>query len=255
MQASLVRSITGVGLMMILPIYVLTAQNKLHAWLEYHPADGANVVRGWFQNNQVLPAVFEYVFTVVQMDTTLTARNRFRAASGEKTALSRATYTFDRRTKEKLDKIKLEVFKYGQLVASDSLVFRRQPPSVPPAKPAPKTLAIATEDLEIDGLILDETRSKPGHDFYEIFYNQWTPPAEAKGYIITIRELPARGRGTQISVEINDQTLIRRFLSPRNDQIESLAHQVVAMAREHLEKLGELQNQILSEDLQGSGIY
>ena len=78
--------------------------------------------------------------------------------------------------------------------------------------------------LEIDGLILDETRSKIGRDFYEIFYNRWTPPSGAKDFLITIRELPGRGIGSRISIEVNENIILYRFLQPRNDLVEEEAN-------------------------------
>ena len=74
----------------------LEAQNEgnLIAKLDYEKADGSNIVRGWFQNNQTLPAVFKYVFSVIKPDTSIITRNSFRAASGQKVLLSKATYFF-----------------------------------------------------------------------------------------------------------------------------------------------------------------
>ncbi|MEL7021767.1 MAG: CsgE family curli-type amyloid fiber assembly protein, partial [Bacteroidota bacterium] len=78
-------------------------------------------------------------------------------------------------------------------------------------------------DLEIDGLIIDETRTKIGRDYYELFYAKWAPPAEAKNYTIRIKELPSRGRGAQIQVFVNDEKLIHRNLQPRVEMIENMA--------------------------------
>ena len=228
----------------------------LIAKLDYEKTDGGSHVRGWFQNNQVLPAVFNYVFTVEKKDTLIIERNSFRASSGQRVNLSKAVFFF--RKEEKIDRIKLEVLKYGKLVAADSIIIRTpktrvsEKPSLFQKAP-PKTNQF--DDLEIDGLILDETRSKIGHDFYEYFYTGWVAPKGARGYIITIREVPGRGRGAQISVEINDQIIAKRFLQPRADLIESNATQVIAIVKEHLSKMADLNNQILSEDVQGSGIY
>ena len=47
-------------------------------------------------------------------------------------------------------------------------------------------------DLNIDGLLVDDTKTKSGKDFYDLFYQQWEAPAGAKNYTIFIIEKPFR---------------------------------------------------------------
>lgn len=37
-----------------------------------------------------------------------------------------------------------------------------------------------TLDMEVDGLIMDETITKVGRDFYDLFYSSWSTPMNAK---------------------------------------------------------------------------
>ncbi len=113
----------------------------------------------------------------------------------------------------------------------------------------------AVDALEIDGLILDETRSKTGRDFYDIFYNKWVAPAEARDFSITIRELPSRGRSARIAVEVNGNILFSRFLQPRQDILELLAEQTVTVIQKHLSDSEKLKNDMEVDDQKGSGIF
>lgn len=113
----------------------------------------------------------------------------------------------------------------------------------------------AVDALEIDGLILDETRSKTGRDFYDIFYTKWTAPAEARDFSITIRELPSRGRSARIAVEVNGNILFSRFLQPRQDVLELLAEQTVIVIQKHLNDSEKLKNDLEADDQKGSGIF
>lgn len=47
-------------------------------------------------------------------------------------------------------------------------------------------------DIEIDGLLFDETKTKIGGDFYNYFYTGWQAPPDAKNYAIFISEKPYR---------------------------------------------------------------
>ncbi len=234
-------------------------KERFTARLDFEKTDGSNIIRGWFRNNEVLASVFQYNFIVFKKASKDSTRSSFRAATGKKNMLSKAVLFFKER--HPIEKVKLEIFRYGELVAVDSIITsmpetiaenpEKELPKAPVAIPKTPTF----DELEIDGLILDETRSKLGHDFYEYFYNAWVAPQEAKDFIITIRELPARGRVAQIAIEINDQTLVKRFLQPRSELIENLAVHLVEVAKNHLTKMENLKQEILTEDLKGSGIF
>ncbi len=126
------------------------------------------------------------------------------------------------------------------------------PPLVKRDLPKPKR---SLDALEIDGLILDETRSKIGRDFYELFYNRWTPPLGAKDFLITIKELPARGIGARVSIHVNDNIILYRFLQPRGDLVEQEANTSISYVKRYLQKNENLKQDMESGDQLGSGIY
>ena len=72
--------------------------------------------------------------------------------------------------------------------------------------------AIDPLDLEIGEMIFDETITKVGRDFYEIFFNNWSNPTEIKDFSITVQERPMPGVGTQITVTIDDFVLVKQFI-------------------------------------------
>lgn len=110
-------------------------------------------------------------------------------------------------------------------------------------------------DLEIDGLIVDNSVTKMGRDFYDLFMSQWEAPQGAKNYTITIRELPAMGISSIVIVEINDQQILELPLQPRYDVIEELAGYAVGSCYQYLENYEQIQQELSGEDMSGSGIY
>ena len=109
--------------------------------------------------------------------------------------------------------------------------------------------------LEIDGLILDETRSKIARDFYDIFYKKWVAPKNASNFTILIKELPSRGRGAQIVILINDNELFQRFIPPQLETIEQVANYAIRRVRNQLQQKVDVQNAIVNPDANGNGIY
>jgi len=86
----------------------------------------------------------------------------------------------------------------------------------------------------ISGLVIDETRSKIGRDFYTVFYQNWTPPENVSGFTITISEQPAPGLGTIISVKANDTETFKYRLQPRYDFIQQAAQYAVSVTHNYL---------------------
>jgi len=89
--------------------------------------------------------------------------------------------------------------------------------------------------LEIDGMIHDETRSKAGRDFYDVFYTYWQNPPEASNFSIRIYEQPSPSLGTIIYVQVNDVETFRMRLQPRYDIIEEAAQFAVRQTYRQLQ--------------------
>jgi len=90
--------------------------------------------------------------------------------------------------------------------------------------------------MEIDGMVIDETRSKIGRDFYDVFYQYWQAPPNASQFTITISELPVQGMGSLIYVKVNDTETFRHRLQPRYDIIQEAARFAVRLTYNYLEE-------------------
>lgn len=110
-------------------------------------------------------------------------------------------------------------------------------------------------DLEIDGMLFDETKTKVGKDFYDLFYNQWEAPPNARNFLIFITEIPYRLTTTQIEIRINEIIVFVSFLQPRAELIEQLAEEAVAQTQMYLANYEELMRQLEGDDQTGTGIY
>lgn len=110
-------------------------------------------------------------------------------------------------------------------------------------------------EIEIDGLLVDDTKTKSGKDFYDLFYNNWTAPSKAKNYSIIVSEKPFRLTSTMISVSINENMVYQSILQPRQDIIESQTEEAIGITQEYLANYEEIMKQLNGDDMVGSGIY
>ena len=92
-------------------------------------------------------------------------------------------------------------------------------------------------------MVLDETRSKMGGNFYSTFYKHWEAPEGAKNSTITISEQPMPSMGTLVQVEIDNQVVFRNRLQPKYYQNEQAAKRAVQICRYHLQRMSATQDE------------
>ncbi|KXH79642.1 hypothetical protein AU378_19945 [Chryseobacterium kwangjuense] len=85
-----------------------------------------------------------------------------------------------------------------------------------------KKTAKVEEDavFELRGLTIDETKTKVGKDFYDLFYLQYSQLPDKSSGVITISELPLRGTSGQISIQIDDKIIYSFMTNPNGDYLK-----------------------------------
>jgi len=112
-----------------------------------------------------------------------------------------------------------------------------------------------TDDLEIDGIIIDQTITKVGRDFYDLFYSVWLAPPKSKNYTITIKEMVLPGLVTQIEVFVNDNVVFKQRIQPRYEILEAMSQYANAVVVRYLNNYEKMKAQLEGQDQQGTGIY
>ncbi|MEM9675401.1 MAG: CsgE family curli-type amyloid fiber assembly protein [Bacteroidota bacterium] len=113
----------------------------------------------------------------------------------------------------------------------------------------------AHTNIGINGLVVDETITKVGRDFYELFYQNWNAPVSTTTYSLFIREQPMNGMGSQIAIFINETEIFTRRVQPRYDVLEGMAKYAVDIASQYVQHYESVIQQLSNEDQQGSGIF
>jgi hypothetical protein len=247
---------------------------KVSAWVEVQTTDGRTVITCWCQNDNSTPVSLIYKAVCFANDTTL-CEGKTLALPGQPNLLLNAGFLVP---EGQFDRVHVQVFRNDEIVASAEAVGppRAVPPALPKAitdstlregGPAPKdgdlsrsptSDRLSADDIEIEGLVLDETRSKLAHDFYEQFYANWTAVEEDinTAYAIIIREMPNLiGIGTRIIVEVDGQELTALNLHPRSDMVEALALQVTEAIYSHYTNPEATVQEIATDDISGTGVY
>lgn len=109
--------------------------------------------------------------------------------------------------------------------------------------------------LEIDGLVMNETKSKIGQDFYEMFFTRWHAPSNAKNYSLTISEKGAGAWGSWVLIQVNETVIYQNRLKPNTLEIEEAAQSAISIVYNYLVNYEEYKKQLSGDDLKGSGIF
>ncbi|MGI4761950.1 MAG: CsgE family curli-type amyloid fiber assembly protein [Janthinobacterium lividum] len=89
-------------------------------------------------------------------------------------------------------------------------------------------------EADAEGFVLDQTLTKQGRDFYELFYSTFQSNTGLREYTIVLSERPLRGTSSLISMNVNDTELLEMPLPTRTEQIEEAVLAAVETAREFL---------------------
>ncbi len=109
--------------------------------------------------------------------------------------------------------------------------------------------------LEIDGLVINETRTKTGRGFYDLFFTQWVAPEGAAGYTLYIHERAHPLMGVWVWIKINETVVFQSILRPQFRVIENAVQNALPQVRNFLIQDLQNQQQLAGEDMTGTGIY
>lgn len=85
--------------------------------------------------------------------------------------------------------------------------------------------------LGISGLVVDETRTVIGRNFFETLSARWSSLSSSSQNII-VRELADPRFGSVISVSVEDQLIFRRLMPPRLGEVETAVEMAIGNLRQ-----------------------
>ncbi|MFI8379429.1 CsgE family curli-type amyloid fiber assembly protein [Leeuwenhoekiella sp. NPDC079379] len=89
----------------------------------------------------------------------------------------------------------------------------------------------------IDGLVIENTITKSGKDFYRYFYAEYFNLQVKSSRNIIIEEVPGRGRFTRISVIVENQVVWQFFAQPKKEILKQNASRALDLSISYLQQL------------------
>ncbi|GAA4277612.1 CsgE family curli-type amyloid fiber assembly protein [Aquimarina mytili] len=162
-----------------------------------------------------------YVFTVFRTDAqNNTSKNnqegRFTLEANESKELSKISLNIDSTDKVIL---LLLIYEDDKIIAKDRIAFNEQIKK----KPQKNEEESSDDGLELKGIVVEETKTKPGRDFYDFFYNSYTLNQINGNKVVGVYETLSFGRTTIIQVKIEDNVLHKFLSKPDLEYLEQMS--------------------------------
>lgn len=109
--------------------------------------------------------------------------------------------------------------------------------------PKPPDVAHEADDgVVLRGIVIEDTKTKPGRDFYSMFYTTYLTNNLNGEKIVTIKEVLTIGNNTKIEVYVEDTLVLELFVRPQNDYLRAMSNEAIKKVYLHFQKLKQQEN-------------
>lgn len=175
--------------------------------------------------------------------------NRFFLKANEKLLLGQATVNYNAEgnitlvlliydlNDKPIGQDRIELKDGGRSVIED--ISQREVADISPDQAVPQ------DGYVLDGLVLKKTITKPGKDFYNLFFQDYYNRGIKTTKNIFIEEVPGRGRSTRISVKVEERLVWQFFSQPRRDFLKKMADIAMQRVLRELQRLQQVKDEFI----------
>ncbi len=97
----------------------------------------------------------------------------------------------------------------------------------------------------LKGMVIENTKTKAGGDFYDIFYSLYLSRNINGEKIVKIEEKLAIANNTQIQVMVDNEVVMQFIMNPRSQYLNTMAEQALYRVNMYFQQLRNRKNQII----------
>ncbi|WP_299900767.1 CsgE family curli-type amyloid fiber assembly protein [uncultured Aquimarina sp.] len=163
----------------------------------------------------------KYTFSIFRTDTTKTVsksnqEERFTLEANEQKSLTNTTIGVDE--KDKIVMLLL-VYEEDKIVGKARIAFNEKDQK----KEKEEEEYVEDDGIVLKGIVIEETKTKPGKDFYDFFYTSYTLNRINGSKIVGVYEKLSFGRSTIIQVKIEDKVIHEFLGKPDIEYLEQMS--------------------------------
>ena len=92
--------------------------------------------------------------------------------------------------------------------------------------------------------MLEDTKTKPGRDFYQYYYTSYLANNINGPKIVTVREVLTIGNNTAIELIVDDDTVMAFLVQPSNDYLKAMSYEAIRRTMAYFERLKKEEDMI-----------
>jgi hypothetical protein len=93
------------------------------------------------------------------------------------------------------------------------------------------------DGVVLRGIVTEDTKTKPGRDFYKMFYSSYTLNRINAAKIVEIKEVMALGTNTKIEVKVDDKIIFQFFVRPNTEYLKSMTDAAIRRVSRYFQRL------------------
>ena len=233
-------------------------QDSIHVWMECVGEEGGARLEVWAENLSSRERAMSYELRLERQDESGNISSSVQGGSFSLRSqeLKLVCTSAVNRAEKDYFMAHLRVYESARLVASAyQAEGQRLFGNLPPAAQEKVKTRQEEEASSAEVLVVDQTRTRAGREFYDLFYDAWQTPPGVGDYIIRIEELPFRGIATWIRIFIDEEQVFEYALQPQAQYVEELSRVAVATVSGAIEQRELTKKGLEQEDKSGSGLY
>lgn len=108
--------------------------------------------------------------------------------------------------------------------------------------PSPDVTQKTEDGLMLKGIVTEDTKTKPGSDFYKMFYSLYTTNNINGEEIVRIKEVLSLNNNTKIEITVANELVWEFFVRPQNEYLKTMADVSIKRVYWYLQKYKESKN-------------
>lgn len=108
--------------------------------------------------------------------------------------------------------------------------------------PSPDAVYQADDGIVLRGIVTEDTKTKPGRDFYKMFYSLYSLSHINGEEIVTIKEELSLNNNTKIEISVANEKVLEFFVRPQNDYLKAMSEVAIKRVYWYLQKYKERKN-------------
>lgn len=210
------------------------SNEDFEAKIQVENQNGIIIINGTAFNKTEITSSLKYKFTIFKTNEnenniTEQKESRFILSANEKVNLSSFTFGLDHKRKII---VVLSIYNLDDnIVAQDRVVFnegfndeilrkKELEQKLKEKQENSKDVNVELKDgVELRGIVVEDTKTKPGRDFYQLFSSLYRRNNINGNKVVKIKEVLAIGRNTKIEVIVGDDVVFSFFVRPSIDYL------------------------------------